>query len=132
LDNEGVITVEHINSGSAPTGQWGEPMGPIVLIEDPVVRKFLRNVLERHGFRVVEATPRSARDLANLSGPDIALVITNTPGSFLPFAERIRIVYVAACPDYALASLFRSCRVLQKPFHPDKLLEAVKDLADSL
>jgi hypothetical protein len=61
--------------------------------------------------------------------PGVGLVITNAPGLFLAFAEWLPLLYLAACPDFDLAARFRTCRVLQKPFHPTDLLEAVRRLS---
>jgi hypothetical protein len=100
-------------------------------VEDPIVQKFLHIVLKRLGCQVIEARPRAALELMKTSQPGVGLVITNTPGLFLPFADRVPLLYIAACPDPALASRFRICGVLHKPFHPSELLEAVKALAGS-
>ena len=89
-------------------------------------------MLERHGYRTVEAGPVHALDLKRMCPAEVGLVITNAPSVFLPYSEKVRLVYIAACPDYTLASQFRTCRVLHKPFHPSELLEAVKELAGSL
>jgi len=97
-----------------------------------MVRRFLHNLLQRGGYSVVEAERTRALELLRSAEGEDCLVITNTPGLFLPFADRVRIIYLAACPDAALAALFGRCRVLRKPFHPPDLLAAVKDLAGSL
>jgi DNA-binding response OmpR family regulator len=97
-------------------------------VEAPIVQKFLRAVLEREGYESVEADPQSALEMMKVPGPGVGLVITNSPGMFLPFADHVPLIYIAACPDLDLAARFRSCRVLQKPFHPTELLEAVKCL----
>jgi len=100
-------------------------------VEAPIVQKFLRAVLEREGYQPVEAEAQSALELVNLSVPPVGLVITNAPGIFLPIAEQVPLIYLAACPNLDLAARFRVCRVLQKPFHPTELLEAVKRLRDA-
>ena len=100
----------------------------ILIVEAPIVQKFLRAVLEREGYKPVEAVPQSALETIELSGPSGGLVITNAPGIFLPVAEQVPLIYIAACPDLDLAARFRCCRVLQKPFHPTQLLEAVRSL----
>lgn len=102
------------------------------MVEDPLVQKFLRSVLFRSGYQVVEASPGTALSLVAGCQEDVRLVITNTPAVFLPVADRILMLYVAACPDYVLAVRFPTCRVLRKPFHPADLLRAVEDLAASL
>jgi len=101
------------------------------VVEDPIIQKFLRSVLERRGYPVLEAVPPQALGLIQAPDAGVSLVVTNRPDWFLPVAEQIRLVYIAAFPDPALASLFRTCRVLQKPFHPAALLEAIRELAVS-
>ena len=58
----------------------------------------------------------------------VDLIITNSPKDFLRFADHVPLLYIAAAPDPELASRFLWCRVLQKPFHPDQLVAAVRDL----
>jgi hypothetical protein len=58
----------------------------------------------------------------------VDLIITNSPKDFLRFADCVPLLYIAAAPDAELASRFLWCRVLQKPFHPDQLVAAVRDL----
>jgi hypothetical protein len=102
-----------------------------VIVEAPIVQRFLRAVLEREGYEPLEAAPQSAVELIKLSKPGVDLVITNSPGIFLPFADEVRLIYIAACPDLDLAARFRNCRVVQKPFHPAELLDAVRCLGVS-
>jgi len=102
--------------------------GAIVVVEDPYIRKYLRDVLTRHGYRVVGSETHRAVEML-LSGPDqVDLVITNSPLDFLAFADTLPLVYLAGAPDPELASRFFCCRVLKKPFHPDHLVAAVRDL----
>lgn len=92
------------------------------------MQKFLHSVLKLRGHDAISAGPHSALDLMKTSQPEVSLVITNSPGVFLPYADRVRLIYVAACPDPELAARFRSCQVLQKPFHPADLLDAIEVL----
>jgi DNA-binding response OmpR family regulator len=92
------------------------------------VQRFLHSVLKLRGYDAISVGPHSALDLMKTSHPCVELVITNNPGMFLPFADRVPVLYVAACPDRTLASRFRSCEVLQKPFHPSELLKAIEVL----
>jgi hypothetical protein len=92
------------------------------------VQRFLHSVLKLRGYDAISVAPYSALDFMKTSNPSVGLVITNSPGLFLPFADSVRLLYVAACPDRALASRFRSCEVLQKPFHPSDLLKAIEVL----
>ncbi|MBZ5725628.1 MAG: hypothetical protein LAP87_11600 [Acidobacteriia bacterium] len=102
--------------------------GVVLVVEDPFVGTYLRTILRRHGFTVVGAEPQHGIDLVDSGEVKPDLLITNTPGVFARFADQIPVLYLAACPDMELASRFRSCRVLQKPFLPDQLLAAVEDL----
>jgi hypothetical protein len=127
-----IITTERVITGPASQRLWSEPYGSIVVVEDPLVQKFLRSVLFRNGYQVVEASPATALSLIAGPEPRARVVITNRPEVFLPFADDVAMLYVAACPDYTLALRFQTCRILHKPFHPADLLEAVEDLAVSL
>jgi hypothetical protein len=126
--NEGAITLELTISGSALKEVCRSSEWSILIVEAPIVQKFLRTVLEREGYQPVEAGPQSALDLMRLPRPGVGMVITNAPGIFLAFAEWVPLLYIAGCPDFDMAARFRTCQVLQKPFHPMDLLEAVKCL----
>ena len=103
----------------------------ILLVEDPFVRNFVRTVLERNGFAVVEAKPyRALRALAD-DAESVRLVITNAPDLFHPHRDRLRILYISGCPDPDIAGHFRCCRMLRKPFRPGELLTAVNELLAS-
>jgi hypothetical protein len=97
-----------------------------------MVQRFLSSVLARSGCPALEVGPYRAVELLKTSDPDIRLVITNTPRLFLPFAGQIALLYIAACPDQALASRFPTCRVLHKPFRPVELMASVRELLESL
>jgi hypothetical protein len=106
--------------------------GAIVVVEDPYIRKYLRDVLTRHGYRVVGAETPAATEMLRSGTEPVDLVITNSPVDFLPFADRIPLLYIAGAPDFDLAARFFCCRVLKKPFHPEHLVAAVRDLTGSL
>ena len=127
-DNGGAITLEQAISGSSARDVSLSSEWSILVVEAPIVQKFVRVVLEREGYQPVDAIPQSALELLKQSPSAVGLVITNAPGIFLPFAEQVPLIYLAACPNLDLAARFRSCRVLQKPFHPAELLEAVRCL----
>lgn len=107
------------------------PVCTILVAEDPFVSSFLRTVLQRHGHTVVIADAARVSDLLQRDSVSADVVITNRPDLFLEFAPRIHLLYIAATPDFDLASQFPMCRVLRKPFRNDELLEAVDDLAQS-
>ena len=103
----------------------------IVVVEDPLVGRLVHRLLDQHGYTVHEESPEAALHLLRGPMPVVSLIVTNTPGLFLPFADQVRLLYMAACPDYQLAKRFPVCRVIQKPFHPDELVSAVEALMNS-
>ena len=106
---------------------------PVVLVsEDPFVGSFLRTLLQRRGYKVVNAQAQHGVELMLAGDIKAALVITNTPETFLPLADEISILYIAAAPDLSLAAQFASCRVLRKPFHADDLLRAAGELSGAV
>lgn len=131
-DNEYTITLEHTMSEETTKGACPQVEWSILIVEAPIVQKFLRAVLEREGYEAVEATPQWALEVMELSQPRVGIVITNAPGLFLQFADWLPVLYLAACPDLELAARFRTCCVLQKPFHPGELVEAVQSLSAKL
>jgi hypothetical protein len=96
--------------------------------EDPFVRRYIRALLVKHGFQIVENDARQTRKLME-SGewkPDV--LVTNDPGSFAGFAAQLPVVYVSAAPDPKLVERFRFCRMLRKPFPAEQLLRALDEL----
>ena len=106
--------------------------GSIVVVEDPFIQKYWRDLLTRHGYRVMRSDAGAVAGMLRSAGEQVDLVITNSPRDFLAFADSLPILYLAAAPDLELASLFLCCRVLKKPFHPDQLLAFIKDLTGSV
>jgi hypothetical protein len=104
----------------------------ILVAEDPFVSSFLRTILQRHGHAVVVGDAARVSDLLRRDSVAPAVVITNRPEAFVEFAGSIHLLYIAATPDFHLASQFSTCRVLSKPFRNDELLEAVDGLAHSV
>ena len=107
-------------------------LGAIVVVEDPYIQKYLRDLLARHGYRVVGSETHRAIEMLRSGTEQLDLIITNSPVDFLAFADRVPLLYIAGAPDFELASRFPHCRVLKKPFHPDHLVAAVRDLTGSL
>lgn len=102
--------------------------GIIAVIEDPFIRKLVRDILSPRGFVVRELLAQNAINLIR-SGPEhINLLITNTPAEFLSYCEDVPVLYLAAAPIPEVAARFKRCRMLCKPFHPDQLIAAVEDL----
>jgi len=101
----------------------------ILVAEDPFINSFLRTVLTRRGHKVATGEPYQASDLVLRGDLKADVVITNTPQAFLPLADTLPLLYIAASPDPELVVRFRKCRVLRKPFRNEELLDAVEDLA---
>jgi hypothetical protein len=102
--------------------------GVIVVVEDPFVRNFLRNVLERQGYEVLSGGVGHGLAAMRDGRQEVQLLITNVPSAFTEFAGRVPLLYLAALPDPSLASPYRRSRILSKPFHPHDLLASVQEL----
>jgi len=100
----------------------------IAVTEDPFIRKFLGDVLKRRGYVVVSADAAHAIEMIESGSDTIELVITNSPVNFESVAQRVPMLYIAAVPDLEIASHFRTCRTLNKPFLPEQLITAVEEL----
>jgi DNA-binding response OmpR family regulator len=105
-----------------------ESGGAIVVVEDPFVSRFLGKFLGRKGYEVTHLEADDGVSLLRTGGSAVGLLITNLPGLFAEFADRVPLLYLAAIPDPNAASRFRSSRVLRKPFHPHELFDYVKQL----
>ena len=105
--------------------------GVIAVTEDPFIRKFLADVLKRRGYQVVGADSTHAIEMIRSGNETVELVITNTPVEFVSVADKVPMLYIAAIPDPDIGSRFPSFRALRKPFLPDQLLSAVKELIGS-
>jgi hypothetical protein len=97
-------------------------------VEDPVICHFVRVILGRRSYEVLEAEAHRAQRILEAESGEVLLVITNVPEEFEAFRDRLRILYLAACPDQELAGRFPCCRALRKPFHPKDLLAAIEEL----
>ena len=99
--------------------------GTILVVEDPLVSKLVRAVLQRHGYEVSLATPGEAS--AVLAAPDckVGVLVTNQPDAFLDYSDRVPLLYLSSNPDVLLEEAFRFCRVVLKPFTPGQLVSAV-------
>lgn len=100
--------------------------GPIILVEDPFIRNYVRFLLVRHGYSVLDTDVSRACELLHADGGSV--VVTNEPEPFVNFAAKIAIIYLSTSPDLDLASRFPSCRVVRKPFRPEDLLTAIRQL----
>ena len=104
----------------------------VLVAEDPFISNFLRTMLQRRGHQVVTGEAGHVSELMRNGSVKAQLVITNRPEAFLPFAETLPLLYIAANPDPAVALQFPACRILRKPFRNGDLLEAVEELAHSV
>lgn len=100
----------------------------VLISEDPFVAAFVRTLLLRQGYGVVSATAKRGLDLIETGDLQADLVITNAPQVFLPVADRVHLIYLAAVPDPSLIARFPSARALRKPFSNSELVEAVQSL----
>jgi hypothetical protein len=103
--------------------------GLVLIVEDPLIQRFVGGILKREGRPVVEASVDGALRILGAGDPAVALLITNQPARFLEFAETLPLLYIAAFPDPALAERFHRCRMLRKPFPPMDLMACAAELA---
>jgi DNA-binding response OmpR family regulator len=92
-----------------------------------LVANLVRAVLRKHGYQIVVTSTREAAELIGHSEKK-KLLITNSPQSFLEFADRVPLLYLTSAPDHELRSAFAACRVVHKPFTPQELLDGVQAL----
>jgi len=102
--------------------------GCVLIVEDPLIRRFVRGILKRDGRVAVEVEQDEALRILRAGDRTISLLITNRPASFLEFSDALPLLYIAASPDPALAARFRYCRMLRKPFSFGDLLECAAAL----
>ena len=100
-------------------------MGTVVVVEDPLVSKLVRAVLQRHGYEVKLADRNEAAALLATPESNIDALVTNQPADFLEYSDRIPLLYLTSAPDFTLEAAFRACRVVTKPFAPEDLARAV-------
>jgi len=107
------------------------PTGVIVVVEDPLVSRFVGKVLERAGYPVLEMDPQPALEATRTGEVSIRILITNIPHVFAATAAEVPVLYLAAEPNRELMDGYRRLSVLQKPFLPAQLLNLVKELLES-
>ena len=101
----------------------------LVVVEDVLISKLVRTVLQKHGYRVVTAEPSEAAGILRTAKSNDEILLTNAPGCFIEFAEKIPLLYLTSLPDPQMTAAFRSCRVVRKPFSPSELVKAVAELS---
>jgi two-component system, cell cycle sensor histidine kinase and response regulator CckA len=114
----------------------------ILVVEDePGVRTFIRTILERHGYAVIEAGSGEAA-LAEIARPDqpvdlllTDVVLSGIDGSRL--ADRIgrqhtnvRVLFMSGYADPLNAPLQQGRTLIEKPFSANVLLARVRDALD--
>lgn len=104
--------------------------GLILIVEEPSIRRLVKNVLQRKGHAVLEADARRALRLVEGHETVVKLLITNLPHAFAELEGTVPILYLATSPDWDLAARTRRLRVLQKPFRTQELLEAVGEITE--
>jgi CheY-like chemotaxis protein len=97
-------------------------------VEDPSIRRLVKNVLARIGHEVVESDAQHALHLVESGETTVKLLITNRPQAFERLDGKVPMLYLASAPDWDLAARAHKLRVLQKPFNPKDLLEAVGEI----
>lgn len=127
---------------SNPNLQAQDPAARVLVIDDDhQVRGVIRRVLEQAGFRVVEAN-EGAQGLDQYRRSPTDIVITDmllpvASGlrfiqelfSEFPTAKVIAITGESGGPDYLqLATLYGARHTIKKPFGPNDLLNAVRDI----
>ena len=125
-----MVTYQHEAPGKVVPP--GEHEGAIVVIEDPFIRKYLRDLLARYGFRVIGSDVAAATGMLRSGSEQVDLIITNKPAEFLEYWDQVPVLYLSAMPDPELAAQFLYCRTVNKPFRPEQLVEAVRDLTATL
>jgi CheY-like chemotaxis protein len=128
------------DSPSAEAGTTDKIVGATVLIVDDErdIRFLLRFLLEKNGYRVVEAVHgASALDLIRNERPALLItdlmmpvmdggaLIDSLRGDNRPY---IPAILVSACPERAPRDQFD--RVLRKPFLPSELVTLVQELLE--
>jgi hypothetical protein len=100
----------------------------IFVCEDLFIQKLVGEVLARRGYRVQAVSTTQAVEILHSHPDAIDVLITNDPFWFLPFADRLPLVYLSSNPDTDLAAEFGHCATIQKPFVNEELLRTVESL----
>lgn len=102
--------------------------GLVLVVEDPLIQRFVGGIFKHEGRQVVEVDRDGALRILRAGDSPVALMITNQPARFLEFADTLPVLYIAASPDPVLAERFRHCRMLRKPFAPAELMACAREL----
>jgi two-component system, cell cycle sensor histidine kinase and response regulator CckA len=117
----------------------------ILLVEDEeVVRRFVRDALEYHGYSIVEAQDaHSALRAVAPEGPEIHLILSDVvlPGmsgprlleKLLAVCPRAKVLFTSGYLDVSQHGVLRpDTPFLRKPFSPDALARKVREVLDAL
>ena len=133
------------NTGEAPKQLHGKETILLVEDEEPV-RRFVRLLLNQHGYRVFEADcGASAQDVWEQQRDSIDLLLTDMvmPGGMngRELADklkaknpRLRVVFTSGYSPSRSGhdtKILDGLKFLPKPYHPDKLLECVRESLDA-
>jgi two-component system cell cycle sensor histidine kinase/response regulator CckA len=117
----------------------------LVTEDEPAVRVLVRRVLDRHGYRVLEAESgaQALELLESYPGP-VHLLLTDVvmPGMsgreladrLVPRFPQMRVLYMSGYTDEAIVRhgvLDPGIALLEKPFTPDVMLRKIRDVLDS-
>jgi two-component system, cell cycle sensor histidine kinase and response regulator CckA len=116
--------------------------GTVLLVEDDsAVRAYIRRILERQGYQVMEAADGfEAEVLAREADepPDLLLVDVVMPGrsgeetatAVQEHCPEAKVLYISGYTDQVLAGQDedRTTHFLQKPFSPDRLLDKMREV----
>lgn len=101
------------------------------------IRRLIKSLLEREGYRVHEARNGSeAIDILRERDIDVALVDLMMPGTSgyrvieVARAERpdVALIVVTAAGEVGIGVLDPSIAVIRKPFDPAKLMDSIRDV----
>ena len=102
----------------------------LIVVEDVLISRLVRTVLQKQGYTVIVMDRASAEDLFRSEAAPSEILLTNLPEPFLEFGSSVPRLYLTSAPDPDLEACFRACRVVRKPFVPQELVAAVNELAD--
>ena len=118
-----------------------EPKTILFVEDERAIRKLISTILKRAGYRVLEASDAGEAEVIwtrENSGIDLLLTDIAMPGLSGPelardlLAERpaLKVLFASGNSEHLpphIAILLGQARVLQKPYAPKQLLEAVAD-----
>jgi two-component system cell cycle sensor histidine kinase/response regulator CckA len=134
------------DAGESPARETARGRETILVVEDePAVRELVRDLLTQHGYRVLEAEsgPR-ALEIWRQHKQEIALLLTDVvmPEAMngRELAERLcaerpglKVIFTSGYSADVLGRehlLERGIHYVQKPFHPQRLVQIVRDCLD--